>query len=447
MFYGDFRKESVIRIIDINAETFKLMLEFIYTDQISKSSTVNVQLSIDTIIELYYCAEKYLLTDLRAKCLWEIYTMLNYQNILSALDFTLSANIQPILEICLKRLRSISLTNEKQFHSLAQQEDYHMSKECLQYILDNYHILGSPSIRNRIIEMIKVWCQTEAHERQEFLYANNKVRDAGMELKLDSLEKIVMNELSIPVKIIESGGNEQSSNCTLNHINNGASSDLDLFNRLNQIEWQISYRNPYKSTSILKIYAGDSYHLDLKFNRIVALKSIIINSRLMPDIYGHCFLGSNYHTMHSRIVNSYQYQQRTISNNIPYTYNECISIKLSRNAEILHEEEFHVKNVEYNSKVFLTFRQPVILCRDLTTKITFHWMPNKLQNIYNNFVEYPTKHYSNCEKMTNGLCIKFNANDDDGDDSNNNVWNNKLLNSYDLEDRCIVEGIEYTVLS
>lgn len=441
MLYGDFRNESIIRIIDVSVETFKLMVEFIYTDQINKiplkSSSINTQLPIDTIIELYYCAEKYLLTDLRAKCLWEMYTLLNYQNILNALDFTLSTQIQPILDVCLKRLRSIAMTNAKQFYSLAQQADYHMTKECLQYILDNYNILASPLIRASIIEMIKIWCRTEAQDRQQFICVGDK--ETGAELNLDSLEKIIMNELSIPMGVFEPAVSKVSNNWSMNKHD-----ESNVLDKLSKIEWKTCYRNPFRSTSVFKIYGGDSYQFMLKFNRITALKSIIINSRLMPAADGHCFLGSNLNTMQNYIVNAYQYQQRTISHSIPYTYNECISIKLSTQSELLHEEEIHVRNVEYNSKVFLTFRQPVIVCRDSTTKITLHWQSNKLQNIYNDYVEYPTNYYSDCEKMANGLCIQFNPSDNN---DTRNLWNNEIVHSYNFENRCFVEGIEFTILS
>lgn len=456
MFYGHFQNESFIEIVDVNAKTFKLMLEFIYTDQIDKqvneipssessiSSTLQTSsnVTIEILIELFYCAEKYLLTDLRKKCLWEIYTKLNYQNILRVLDFTLGADIKPLLDVCLKTLRIIVLTNFEQFRLLSEQTGYHMSKECLQYILDGHKtIFDKSEIDLSIILMVKKWCQIEADERRQQQQQQHTLDSKSVDG--DRLEEIIFNELTVP--------SYQPNNCkqlttpslTQKTPMNNNNCVMITSNWDDITNWQSFYRDSYKSAGIVKMYSGETHQMYMLMNHIVAIKSLIVNTRLAPGTspsYSYnATIPIRPFNSNDRRIPRYSPFQHLINNRC---YDEHLIVKfISINTnETICDECFLKKNCEYNSKMFLTFHKPIIMARDQIVKITFTWF-----STVNEFIlEYPSKLYTNYEQLSNGLSFNFNPNVKANLDNFGN--DNQRFNQFD-NINYILDGIEYAVLS
>lgn len=429
MFYGYFQSESIISIVDIAANTFKLMIEYIYTDhindtinsnEISNVDTCDTCASIETCIELFYCAEKYLLHNLRDKCLWKIHNKLNDKNILRVLDFALGSGIVPLQELCLKTLRVMVLTNVKQFRQLALQTttDYHMSMECLQYILAcNRTIFERDEIDISILLMAKQWCRNEADDRRkQQQYDSDNIHDVSTDPTY--LYGHVVSELNLAPAI---------SAAILGDDDNLAPSMLaadtcflDAFEwneiiGLNDLKWLSCYRNSYKSAGIAKIYAGQTHTVCIEANHTIALKTLIVNSRLSLNAL-------------LPLANNHRNERRTARFSPVWptgdnrTYDDEFSIKFvwAKNNEILYAEKFQQKNVEYNSKMFLTFRKPVMVAREQRIRIIFE-RPSIASEC---FSEYPCKLYKSSENLDDGLCIDFNP------ETGENV-------------KCILNGIEY----
>lgn len=419
MFYGYFQNEAIISIVDVAANTFRLMIEFIYTDHISDghptdSATdqtqigdVDIQLSIETCIELFYCAEKYLLHNLRDKCLWKIHNKLNDKNILRVLDFALGSGIVPLQELCLKTLRLMVLTNVKHFRQLALKTsaDYHMSKECLQYIFAcNRTIFEKNEIDVGVMMMAKQWCRNEVDDRRK------DVADAAY------LCEQVVNELNLPPTIAAAILRDDVSHPMLA---DPRFLDAYQFISLDCLEWLSCYRSSYKSTGFVKIYEKQLHNVCIEANRTVALKSLIINSRLSLNAL-------------LPLANDHRSERRTVRFSPVWpvdtkrTYDDEFSIKFvcAKNNEVLHAEKFQQKNIEYNSKMFLTFRKPVVVPRMQRIRIVFE-RPSAASTY---FSEYPCKLYKSSELLDDGLCIDFNP------EIGENV-------------KCILDGIEYAHIS
>lgn len=431
MFYGYFQCESIISIVDIAAHTFKLLIEFIYTDHINdgklteatkdSAGIVNDQdscTSIEMYIELFYCAEKYLLHNLRDKCLGKIHNELNDKNILRVLDFALGAGIIPLQELCLKTLRVLVLTKVKQFRQLALQTttDYHMSKECLKYIFAcNRTIFEKDEIDISIMMMAKQWCRNEADDRRRQQYDND-----GSGHKYDAPEATclygcIVAELNLPPTIADAILCADGPHPVLVDPCFIHAFEWNEIIGLNDLLWLSCYRNSYKSTGIVRIYAGQVHTVCIEANHTIALKTLIVNSRLALNAL-------------LPLSNDRHNERRTarISSVWPIvvgrTYDDEFSVKFvcATNNVILHAEKVQQKNVEYNSKMFLTFRKPVVVAREQRIRIVFE-RPSAASEC---FSEYPCKLYKSSEQLDDNLCIDFNP------ETGENV-------------KCILDGIEY----
>lgn len=426
MFYGYFQSEPIITIVDVAAHTFKLMLEFIYTDHINDSDAIDTSkdsdksvnaddccTTIETCVELFYCAEKYLLHSLRDKCLWKIHNKLNNKNILRVLDFALGAGIVPLQELCLKTLRVMLLTNMKQFRRLTLQTttDYHMSVECLQYIVAfNRTIFERDDIDISILVMIKQWCRNEADDRRRQLdEVDGNDHDRG------DLYGHVLNELNLPPAIAAAILNDEHKSPPLSDA-----CFLDAFEwskliGLNNLKWLSCFRNAYKSNGIAKIYAGQVHIVCIEANRTIALKTLVVNSRLSLN----ALLPLANDRRNERRGTRFSPIWPVVANR---TYDDEFSVKFlwATDNEILYSEKFQLKNVEFNSKMYLTFRQPVVVARDQRMRIVFE-RPSTASEC---FSEYPCKLYKSSEDLDDGLHIDFNP------ETGENV-------------KCILDGIEY----
>lgn len=430
MFYGYFESESIISIVDIGANTFKLMIEFIYTDHINDATAAREVndlddvddscASIETCIELFYCAEKYLLHNLREKCLWKIHNKLNDKNILRVLDFALGSGIVPLQELCLKTLRVMVLTNVKQFRQLALQTttDYHMSKECLQYILAcNRTIFEKDDVDISIMAMARQWCRNEAEDRQRQQYDT----DGGAN-KLDAPDATylyghIVSELKLPTTLataIMCGADDDRQPMLTEPCFLGAIEWNEIIG-LDGLEWLSCYRNSYKSTGMVKIYASQTHTVCIEANHAIALKTLIVNSRLSSNAL-------------LPLANDRHNERRTARFSPVWpivakrTYDDEFSVKFvcAKSNEILYADKFQQKNVEYNSKMFLTFRKLVVVAREQRIRIVFE-RPSTVSEC---FSEYPCKLYKSVEYLDDGLCIDFNP------QAGENV-------------KCILDGIKY----
>lgn len=431
MFYGYFQCESIISIVDIAANTFKLLIEFIYTDHINDGKSTdgtkssvgidNVQdscTSIEMYIELFYCAEKYLLHNLRDKCLGKIHNELNDKNILRVLDFALGAGIMPLQELCLKTLRVMALTKVKQFRQLALQPttDYHMSKECLQYILAcNRTIFEKDEIDISIMMMAKQWCRNEADDRRKQLYNNDASSRKYDGSDAACLYGRIVGELNLPSTIADAilcadGPHPvRIDPCFLHAF------EWNEIVGLNDLLWVSCYRNSYKSTGVVKIYASHVHTVCIEANHTIAMKTLIVNSRLSMNALLPLSNDRHNERRTSRISPVWPIV-------VKRTYDDEFSVKFvcATNNAILHAENVAQKNVEYNSKMFLTFREPVVVARAQRIRIVFE-RPSTASEC---FSEYPCKLYKSSEQLDDNLCIDFNP------ETGENV-------------KCILDGIEY----
>lgn len=380
MFYGYFENESIIEISDITANTFNLMLEFIYTDRITgltndrtTRSTITEcdnKHTIETYIELFYCAEKYLLNDLREKSLRAISNGLNNFNILRVIEFAFNNNIEAITEMCVRHLHLLSLTNIQQFKQLIYRSNCHLTKECLLFLVNQcQHYFDKNQIQSFISEFVENWYTIEYND------------------KIGKNFNEILDELN---------GKRRNKSLEI----------FPIVYRMEKEHWIPFFRKKYGSSGKLIFNDNRMHSIHLKTNQTILIKSLILNTRL--------------NTL-SSIVDRRNHRFSPI-NTLKRTYDEDISITI-RSIETnnsIQVEAFSKKNLEFNSKVFLTFEKPFSLFNYDPVVIEFEWS-NKI-NI--NYLEYPCNKYVGSEWINDEVQIDFRESDEATVD-------------------CFLDGIEY----
>lgn len=387
MFYGYFENESIIEISDITAITFNLMLEFIYTDQItgltndgtSQHSLID-RYSIETYIELFYCAEKYLLNDLREKSLRAISNGLDNSNILQVIEFAFNNNIEAITEMCIRHLHLLSITNIHQFKQLIHRPNCHISKECLLFLVDQYrNYFDAEQIESFIIEFVEQWYAKENSNQQ-----NSK----NFQEILDELRD---GNDSRTVKLMDK---------------------FPIVYRADREHWIPFFRKKYGSSGKLKLNDNRIHSIHLKTNQTVLIKSLILNTRLntLSSLFG------------SHVGDRQNFRFSPFHSPPKRTYDEeiQITIRSSKTNDLIRIETFQKKHLEFNSKVFLTFKKPISLFNYDAVTIEFEWSDK--MNIDN--LEYPCNTYISNEWINDEVHLDFR----DGEEATVD---------------CFLDGIEY----
>lgn len=156
MFYGPISEiGSCIEILDMSLDIFQLMILYIY-----KGSIDFHQLTLEETIELYYGAEKYLLSELKTECLENIQLKLRFSNILASLDLSICLDLSSLLNICINFFTRCCLC-EAQFAAYLKKHYYHVSKECVKTII-NFCKEQIPT--PNLLWFIYEWCQQECIE-------------------------------------------------------------------------------------------------------------------------------------------------------------------------------------------------------------------------------------------------------------------------------------------
>ena len=119
IFNSDFeeKKTGSIKILDIEPEIFLAVLEFLYTEK--------VLINGENLVPVYYAAEKYMIEQLKQKCLQSI----GLDNILSVLQTNMNYNISNIQNKCLEFII------DNPFHVFELADFPKLNKECLKLVL------------------------------------------------------------------------------------------------------------------------------------------------------------------------------------------------------------------------------------------------------------------------------------------------------------------------
>lgn len=180
MFYGPMReKRQEIKIIDISSKIFHILLRSIYCGQ-----TNFEELDLESTIELYYGAMKYMLKELAEDCLTAIKHKLRFSNILPTLELCSCLNTPPLLAVCMKFLIQRCLS-DAQYVTYLKRNYTHVSKKCIKMIIS---ATASEDLE-QLLWFVTEWCSREC-ANQNIKQVYNIEQFNSNKIELNSVEML-----------------------------------------------------------------------------------------------------------------------------------------------------------------------------------------------------------------------------------------------------------------
>lgn len=99
MLFGSLREEGAIRVTDIPPETFRMLLQHIYSDECEIKSWWQAN-------QLYRAADKYFIDSLKKPCMEYIYSTLSSENAVQLIHFAEQYSESGLLEKCWKLVKA-----------------------------------------------------------------------------------------------------------------------------------------------------------------------------------------------------------------------------------------------------------------------------------------------------------------------------------------------------
>lgn len=382
MFYGKFPQDltNSILITDISYSTFELFMDFIYTGELKLKENDE----IDCLVSISYCAQKYLIEELRKLCVKKLGELLNRQNIFNFLAKSFEYHLEDILVSCLYFIVDFIEAGACFFNAILNaNEDVHLSPQCFEFLTKN--LLDYFGDRDDILCLIKAWTIKACHVDNitacaESLAVNTKL------LNLDN--SLCMKIIGLKAGFIDITQTERTSKS---------------FHRV--------YYKPVRPLIIDRDQLN--FDVNISFKRFVAIKSLTVNSRLMPEHFDMCDI-----------------------NNQKYTENLDVEIFDKCSNKSIYKQHHIIENVGFNESFRLKFNDRMILLPFHAYVIKLTWNGDTAISY-----EYPRAIFSLMEK--GGSDGKVGA----GENQQSIVQFHEYNYCYNLPFGSIVQGIFYDIIS
>lgn len=348
MFYGPLAETGRIRIDDCNAHAFRLMLEYIYTDQLDATSASSTQ--IEDLIEVYYCAKKYLITDLQLATMQLIRRSLRPANILRAIDAAVALHIAELIAATLAFFSDCCRMRAA---------DFQLSREALNCVLVACMDEARPNVH--LVCLVQRWLRTEA--------LRIGTDDGGDVDARRSMEK-ALHGVRLPSNVVAAVRENLNNNSATNNLladHRQADSIMSLMSGSggDPLGWRRLQRKQFRAVRPLGQPPGQRatmcFRTTVLANRYVAIRSVRINSRLAPAVLtsgGGAFEEGYTERVHV-VLTPHDVTAGT-------TTGDGASFEGRR-------QSFVVCGAEYNSTVCLAFDRPVIVVPDVRYALRLDW--------------------------------------------------------------------------
>ncbi|XP_058457252.1 uncharacterized protein LOC131434516 [Malaya genurostris] len=319
MFYGSLAEKQTVKIADIRPCVFESLLDFVYVGLINLEKAFQ----IEEILELYYCAQKYMIESLHKQCVNFFGKNIKPNNVLKILDIAYNMNLEDIIFSCLCVLKHF-LASGMSLSNIILESSHHMSKSCVDLILeDNYEV------KDNMICMIRAWCIAECEQNR-------------LEMCSDSL-KAVLQGIELPDKL-----KDTIVDCSFTSFQPVTSGEKN--------NWTPIQRIHYKAVRPLIIGDEMSFEASITCNRFIVLKSLCINSRLTPQL-----------------------KQNEVWRD---TYTENISVeicsKFNNKIEPIYKKQLFICDVAFNNNLEINLDNQIVLFPDIAYMVRLKWGPDSL---------------------------------------------------------------------
>lgn len=325
MFYSKFSEgsdysldaSSSVKITDSTFETFDLFLNYIYTGELVLTSD---GCEIDRLMELSYCAQKYLIEDMREQCLKKLREFLNRKTVFALLGKSFDMHLEDFLVACLYFIADL-LEGGTSFNNLMMNDEKsHLSPRCFEFLVKN--LLDYLGQRDNILCLIKAW---------NFMQCQIENLSFGDETQAVTLRSLNLDD-ALSGKIVEL----KSS-----------------FVEPSKVRIPRNFhRVYYKPVRPLIIDRHEmSCDANVSFKRFCIMSSLMINSRLIPEQLDICDMSSQTYTENLRVEileksssKSIYNQHHTIGN---VSFNACFRIKFD-DTTLLFPHHVYVVKITWN---------------------------------------------------------------------------------------------------
>lgn len=308
---------SSIKIIDITYETFDSFLYYIYTGELDLTTD---GCEIDRLMELSYCAQKYLIEEMREQCLKKLRELLNRNTVFMLLGKSFDMHLEDFLVACLYFIAD-SLEAGTSFNNLMMNDvKSHLSPQCLEFLVKN--LLDYLGERDDLLCLIKAWNLVQC--QKENLSISDETQEKSLrKLNLDDslCDKIVQLKSSFVSPLTER--------------------ILRTFHRV--------YYKPVRPLIVDKNEM--SCDANVSFKRFCIMNSLMINSRLIPEQLDIYDMSNQTYTENLQVEvfekssNKSIYNQHYTINDV--SYNACFRLKFE-GTMLLFPQHVYVFKITWN---------------------------------------------------------------------------------------------------
>lgn len=328
-----------IKIPDVSYESFSVFLNYIYTGELALPEDDQ---EMDRLMDLGYCAQKYLIDDLRKQCVKKLTEFLNHSTIFKVLGKSFDRHLEDFLVSCLYFIADALEAGESYSNLIMNSEESHLSPQCFEFLIKN--LLDYLGDRDSLLCLIKAWTIVECQAEQLTF-------------------------------------NEESQNSALSKLN----LDNVLSERIHQMKSSFAgssavrvprsfHRRYYKPVRPLIVGRYETtFDANISFKRFAIVNSLMINSRLIPLEYD-------------------------ISDASNQTYTESLQVEVFEKSsnKSLYKQNHIVDNVSFNAFFQIKFSDPIVLFPSHVYVVKISWNEEALG------FEYPRCVFSLLEKGSEG---------------------------------------------
>uniref|UniRef100_A0A336M3Q3 CSON011664 protein n=1 Tax=Culicoides sonorensis TaxID=179676 RepID=A0A336M3Q3_CULSO len=305
MFFGPLAESHLIRIDDIRQKTFNKMLDFIYTGQLDGAS------SVQELLELYYCAQKYLIEGLERMCIKLLYEITTKANVLKILRLSIEMSLEEIVYSVIYTIKHWMIEGETFVNYFHQKGHVQLSPKIVGLLVQEVFEFKD---YNSILCFVRAWCLSECAVRH-------------LEPNKRNIKHII-EECGLPKPV-------QDVFIYQNYANAKECDTKRLINRLY-----------HKAARPLVIREENETKSSFWFDQFTVVSAFNINSRMMGP-------------------------QQNIDLN--ETYDEEVILEIWANTDIIHSKEHVIYNADYNSSISIQLANPFIFFPGITYTVKFKW--------------------------------------------------------------------------
>ncbi|CRK99037.1 CLUMA_CG012229, isoform A [Clunio marinus] len=328
-----------IKITDISYDTFETFLCYIYTGELKLNDNGN---EINQLMELSYCAQKYLIEDMRKQCLKLLNKFLNNDTILIIIEKSFELHLEDFLVTCVYYFADSLETNSSFSNLVLNKPKTQLSPSCFEFLVKN--LIDYLGERDNILCLIKAWAFVQV-QNDKVLINDESQASKLRQLNLDN---------ALTEKVVELKATYASDSSSTNNL-----AMLKSFHR--------SY---YKPVSPLIIERNQMhFNTFVSFKRFSVINSLMVNSRLIPEQLDICDMSNQ-------------------------TYTEIINVEILEKVtgKSIYNQQSTIENVNFNAFFIINLKESLILFPHYIYIVKLSWNTEAIGH------EYPRCIFSLIEK-------------------------------------------------